>query len=99
MVRPALALLPLPEVAALLMAAWWRPDPPQAGDVTMPNAMFNSVALAPFRHGQSPSTEIHPSSKEVADAAILLPATRAQSAPTRRSAARQPLPHSHSRMG
>ncbi len=70
---PVLLLL-----AGLIALAWWWPNRPRAGDVAMPDAMFNSVSLAPFRAGQSPLDGRFPSAAEVdADMAVLAPRTRA----------------------
>lgn len=72
--RAALFLL----LAALTVAAWWWPNRPQAADVAMPAARFNSVSFAPFRPGQSPLTETFPSEAEVAaDLALVAPRVRA----------------------
>jgi exo-beta-1,3-glucanase (GH17 family) len=35
---------------------WGMPNQPQAGNVTMPAAKFNSLSYAPFQAGQSPAT-------------------------------------------
>jgi exo-beta-1,3-glucanase (GH17 family) len=61
----ASALL-LPFLAALLVLAWWLPNRPQADDVAMPDARFNSVSFAPYRAGESPLTQTFPTAAEVA---------------------------------
>lgn len=48
------------------IAVWYWPNRPQAGNVTMPDARFNSVSYAPFRDGQSPLTKTFPTGAEVA---------------------------------
>jgi exo-beta-1,3-glucanase (GH17 family) len=73
MSRPAPLLLPLLLVlAALVVAAWWWPNRPQAGDVTMPDTVFNAVSFAPFRPGQSPFSETFPTQAQVAEDVALL---------------------------
>jgi exo-beta-1,3-glucanase (GH17 family) len=37
---------------------WGMPNQPQAGDITMPAAKFNSLSYAPYQANQSPSTTI-----------------------------------------
>ncbi|HEX3348325.1 MAG TPA: glycosyl hydrolase family 17 protein [Acetobacteraceae bacterium] len=75
-----LAPLPVLLFVALLgsiILAWWLPNRPQAGDVGMAEARFNSVSFAPFRAGQSPLTDTFPSRAEV-EADVALVATRAR---------------------
>lgn len=59
--RPALlvALLSL-----LIVLAWWWPNRPAAGDVTMPAGELHSVSFAPYRAWQSPLTEDFPTAAE-----------------------------------
>jgi exo-beta-1,3-glucanase (GH17 family) len=45
---------------------WATPNQPQAGDVTMPGAKFNSVSYAPFQAWQSPLSKTYPTGAEVA---------------------------------
>ena len=59
--RPYLIFL----LGLLSVAVWYLPNRPQAGDVTMPDARFNSVSYAPFRNGQSPLTKTFASAAEV----------------------------------
>ena len=67
---PVLPLVLL--LAGIVVAAWWWPNRPQAGDIAMPDAKFNSVSFAPFRAGQSPFTESFPSASEVAEDVALV---------------------------
>lgn len=50
----------------ITLALWYGPNRPQAGDVTMPEARFQSVSYAPFRAWQSPLTKSFPTGAEVA---------------------------------
>ncbi|MDD2877639.1 MAG: glycosyl hydrolase family 17 protein [Acidiphilium sp.] len=50
----------------ITLAAWYWPNRPQAGGVTMPDARFHSVSYAPFRAWQSPLTKTFPTKAEVA---------------------------------
>ena len=79
MSRPSPVLLPvLLILAALVVAAWWWPNRPQAGDVTMPDTVFNAVSFAPFQRGQSPFNETFPTEAQVAgDVALLAGKVRA----------------------
>ena len=45
---------------------WRMPNQPQASNVTMPGAKFNSVSFAPFRAWESPLTKSYPNAAEVA---------------------------------
>jgi len=49
----------------LTLFAWYWPNRPQAADVTMPDARFESVSYAPFRAWQSPLTKRFPTAAEV----------------------------------
>lgn len=60
--RPYLLIL----LGLLTIACWYWPNRPQAGNVSMPDARFNSVSYAPFRNGQSPLTRTFPNGAEVA---------------------------------
>jgi exo-beta-1,3-glucanase (GH17 family) len=74
---PMLATLLL-VLAALVVAAWWWPNRPQAGDVEMPDTVFNAVSFAPFQRGQSPFNETFPTEEQVAgDVALLAGKVRA----------------------
>ncbi|MBV9735623.1 MAG: glycoside hydrolase [Acidisphaera sp.] len=76
--RPTPLLIPLlAGLAAMLVLLWWWPNRPQAADVTMPDAKFNSISFAPYRAWQSPFAESFPSAAEVdADMALVAPRTR-----------------------
>ncbi len=63
--------------AAGLALAWWLPNRPQAGDVPMPDAMFQSVSFAPFRAEHSPLSQSYPSVAQVEEDMALV-ATRAR---------------------
>jgi exo-beta-1,3-glucanase (GH17 family) len=45
---------------------WATPNQPQAGDVTMPGAKFNSLSYAPYQAWQSPLSKSYPTGAEVA---------------------------------
>ena len=79
MPRPTPRLLAsLLVMAGLTLLAWWLPNRPQAGDVSMPEARFNSVSFAPFRAGQSPLTDTFPTAAQVdEDLARIAGSTRA----------------------
>ncbi len=63
--------------ALLLVVAWWLPNRPQAADVPMPDATFQSVSFAPFRAEHSPLTDTFPTAAQV-DEDMALVATRAR---------------------
>jgi len=71
--KPAILLL----LAAIVVLGWYLPNRPQAADVAMPGARFNSLSFAPFHDGQSPLTGSFPSAAQV-DADLALVATRAR---------------------
>jgi exo-beta-1,3-glucanase (GH17 family) len=74
LVPPAVLLI----LAVVVTLAWWWPNRPQAADVAIPAARFNSVSYAPFRPGQSPFTDTFPSATEVdQDLALLAERSRA----------------------
>ena len=50
----------------LTVLVWYGPNRPQAGNVTMPDARFESVSYAPFRAWQSPLTKDFSNSSQVA---------------------------------
>ncbi len=52
-------------MACLIGLAWWWPNRPQAGNVSMPEAKFESLSFAPYRPGQSPLTNTFPTAAEV----------------------------------
>jgi exo-beta-1,3-glucanase (GH17 family)/uncharacterized membrane protein len=72
-------LLPLVLVlAGAVLAAWWWPNRPQAGESAMPAGKLNSVSFAPFRDGASPLTGTFSSAAEVEqDLTLLAPHVRA----------------------
>jgi exo-beta-1,3-glucanase (GH17 family) len=55
---------------------WGMPNAPQAADVTMPAAKFNSLSYTPYRPGQSPINGAEPTSAQVAsDLKLIAPYT------------------------
>ena len=72
-------LLPLVLVlAGAVLAAWWWPNRPLAGELAMPAGKLNSVSFAPFRDGESPLTGTFSSAAEVEqDLTLLVPHVRA----------------------
>ncbi len=67
--RPALLLTLF---SLLIVLAWWWPNRPAAGDVTMPAGKLNSVSFAPYRAWQSPLTENFPTAAQaLADLEVL----------------------------
>jgi exo-beta-1,3-glucanase (GH17 family) len=55
---------------------WGMPNQPQAADVTMPAAKFNSLSYTPYRPGQSPTNGAEPNAKQVAsDLKLIAPYT------------------------
>ncbi len=55
---------------------WSMPNRPQAGDVTMPGAKFNSLSYAPYQAWQSPAGGPKPNARQVArDLALIAPLT------------------------
>jgi exo-beta-1,3-glucanase (GH17 family) len=55
---------------------WALPNQPQAADVTMPVAKFNSISYAPYLAGQSPGQKPEPTAAQVArDLAQIAPLT------------------------
>jgi exo-beta-1,3-glucanase (GH17 family)/uncharacterized membrane protein len=79
MSRPFPWLFPLVLVlAGAVLAAWWWPNRPLAGELAMPADKLNSVSFAPFRDGESPLTGTFPSAAEVEqDLTLLAPEVRA----------------------
>ncbi len=56
----------------LIVLAWWWPNRPAAGDVTMPVGKLHSVSFAPYRAWQSPLTENFPTAAQaLADLEVL----------------------------
>jgi exo-beta-1,3-glucanase (GH17 family) len=45
---------------------WGMPNRPQAADVTMPGAKFNSLSYAPYQAWQSPLSKSYPTAQQVA---------------------------------
>jgi exo-beta-1,3-glucanase (GH17 family) len=45
---------------------WRMPNQPQAADITMPGAKFNSLSYAPYQAWQSPASKSYPTGAEVA---------------------------------
>ncbi len=64
-------------MAVALVAAWWWPNRPMAGNVSMPDAKFESLSFAPYRPGQSPLTNTFPTAAEV-DQDLALVATQSR---------------------
>jgi exo-beta-1,3-glucanase (GH17 family) len=63
--------------SALIVLAWWWPNRPVAGDVTMPAGKFNSVSFTGFRTGQSPLAKRFPTSAQVdQDLALIATSSR-----------------------
>jgi exo-beta-1,3-glucanase (GH17 family) len=55
---------------------WGMPNVPQAADVTMPAAKFNSLSYTPYRPGQSPTNGAEPTAAQVAsDLQLIAPYT------------------------
>lgn len=64
--RSALLLsLPVLLLSLLLVLAWWWPNRPAAGEVTMPPGEIQSVSFAPYRAWQSPLRKDFPSAAQV----------------------------------
>jgi exo-beta-1,3-glucanase (GH17 family) len=61
----------------VLVAAWWWPNRPVAGDVAMPSARFDSLSTDSYRAWESPLTGVFPTSREV-DSDLALVATRSR---------------------
>jgi len=62
----------LPVSALFLILAWWWPNRPAAGNVTMPAGKLKSVSFAPYRAWQSPLREQFPSrAQTLADLRLL----------------------------
>ena len=68
------SLAALALMALALIAAWWWPNRPTAGNVAMPDAKFESLSYAPYRPGQSPLTDNFPTTAEVDQDLTLLAA-------------------------
>ncbi|HEY4253486.1 MAG TPA: glycoside hydrolase [Roseomonas sp.] len=78
MPKPTTTIAALLVAALLTLLAWWWPNRPQAGDVPMVSARFNSVSFAPFRPGQSPLRDTFPTAQQVEeDMALVAQRSRA----------------------
>jgi exo-beta-1,3-glucanase (GH17 family) len=53
-------------LSLLTIFLWRMPNRPQAADITMPAAKFNSLSYAPYRAWQSPTSKTRPSGAQVA---------------------------------
>ncbi len=59
-------------LSLLSIVLWALPNRPQAKDVTMPDAKFNSLSYAPYRAGQSPQDGTYPSPADIASDLTLI---------------------------
>ena len=63
-------------LSVLGLFLWSSPNQPQAGDVTMPGAKFNSLSYAPYQADQAPGRRPLPTAAQVTrDLALIAPLT------------------------